>query len=178
MTKLKESAIDTIKKAGQLGAEYEARYKGCCQSTFYAIVDSLRWGGLELLPEDTEDKIFPAISMLTAGVCMTGEGTCGAVTGSVMASGLALSVSKESLRTVEASAESIRNSLLNQYFNQYHSILCKDIQRKYFGKAWDLTNDQMSQEFLNITQGCIIIDAAKLAVENILDLKNKLAILG
>ena len=90
MAELKKTKEEIIKKANELGVEYEAKYKGCCQSTFYATVDALRWGGLEIIPKDMAEKLYPAISLLTAGVCMTGEGTCGAVAGSVMAIGFAL----------------------------------------------------------------------------------------
>lgn len=171
MIKLNHSKESIIKKVEELGAEYEARYKGCAQCTFMAIIDALRWGGLELIPADMEETLYPAISMLTAGVCMTGEGTCGAINSSVMALGLALGVSKDSadVSTARQAAATIRDLLLDVYFREYHSILCKDIQRKHFGKAWDLMDDKMAHEFLSITNGCIIIEAAKLAVKCILD---------
>ena len=38
-----------------------------------------------------------------------------------------------------------------------------------FGKAWNLTDNEMAREFLGITNGCIITEAAKLAVTCILD---------
>jgi hypothetical protein len=166
MAKLKKTKQNIIKKAEELGVEYEARYKGCGQCTFLAIVDALRWGEIELIPEDMEERLYPAVSMLTAGVCMTGEGTCG-----VMALGLALGVSRDSADVAAAryAAASIRDSLLEKCHREYRSILCKDIQRKYFGKAWDLTDDEMAHEFLGLTRGCVIMQTAKWAVECILD---------
>ena len=171
MIKLKKTKDDIIKKAEELGVEYESRYKGCAQCTFLAVIDALRGGGLELVPEDMEEKLYPAISMLTAGVCMSGEGTCGAVASSVMAFGLALGISKDSsdVAATRQAAEIIRNKILQVYFEKYRSILCKDIQRKYFGKTWNLADDEMAHEFLGITRGCIIMQAAKWATECILD---------
>lgn len=171
MPKLKESKENIIKKAEELGIEYEAKYKGCAQCTFLAIIDALRWGGLELIPADMEERLYPAISTLTAGVCMTGEGTCGAIASGVMALGLALGVSKDNpdVATARRAGAIIRDSLLGKCYLEYRSILCKDIQRKHFGKAWDLTSDEMAHEFLGITRGCIIIETAKLAVKYILD---------
>ena len=133
MTQLNKSKESILNKAEELGKKYENLYKGCAQCTFLAIIDALRWGGLELLPEDMEETMYPAISMLTAGVCMTGEGTCGAVTSGVMALGLALGVPKENpdIAASRQAAATIRNKILEVYFNKYHSILCKDIQRKY-----------------------------------------------
>jgi len=171
MVKLKKTKDNIIKKTEELGREYEARYKGCGQCTFLAIIDALRWGGLELIPADMEEKLYPGISMLTAGICMTGEGTCGAIASSVVALGLALGVSRDSADVAAAryAAASIKDSLLEKCYREYRSILCKDIQRKYFGKAWDLTDDDMAHEFLGITRGCVIMQTAKWTVECILD---------
>jgi hypothetical protein len=33
-----------------------------------AIIDALRWGGIELFTENEENKLFPGVSMLTGGV--------------------------------------------------------------------------------------------------------------
>jgi hypothetical protein len=171
MTKLKKTREEIIKKAWNLGVEYEAKYKGCCQSTFFAIVDALRWGGLELIPVDMQERLYSGIFFLTAGVCFTGEGTCGAVTGSVMAIGLALGIPREGADHVAAhlAGENIRDTLLDKYYNTYRSILCKDVMRKYFGKAWNLTDNKMTQEFLSITDGCTIRQTSMWATEIILD---------
>jgi hypothetical protein len=58
---------------------------------------------------------------------------------------------------------------VDKYYREYRSLLCKDVQRKFFGKAWDLTSDEMSREFLGITHGCTIMQTAKWVTEIILD---------
>lgn len=168
---LKKTKDEIIKKAGELGSEYEAKYKGCSQSTFLTIIDALRWGGLEIINEDMERRLFPGICVLTAGVCMTGEGTCGAINSSVMIMGLALGMSLESQygSVVHEDCTTIRKDFLDRYHREYGSILCKEIQRKFFGKAWDLTRVDMTQEFLGISKGCIIVQTASRATEIILD---------
>ena len=102
---------------------------------------------------------------------MTGDGTCGAVASSVLGIGLALGISREDQddSTLRKGCTVIRNTILAKYYKEYNSILSKDIQRKYFGKAWDLTRDDMSHEFLGITQGCTIMQTAMWATEIILD---------
>ncbi len=171
MQALKKSREEIIRKAEELGKEYEARYKGCAPCTFYAVLDALRWGGLEIVPEDMEERLYPAVNMLTAGVCMTGEGTCGAVSGGAMAMGFALGVPRGNSDTTAAhqAAGVIRDTLLAAFYRQYGSILCKDVQRKYFGKAWDLCNEEMTREFLGITKGCVIMDSAKTIAGFLLD---------
>ncbi len=171
MVELKRTKEEIIKKAEELGIEYEAKYKGCGQCTFLAIVDALRWGGLEIIPEDMEDRLFSGICVMTGGVSMTGDGTCGAVTSSVLVMGIALGISREAqdVNTLRMGCATIRNTILDKYYKEYGSILCKDVQRKFFGKAWDLTRDDMSHEFLEITRGCTIMQTAMWATEFILD---------
>ena len=171
MVGLERTKDEIMKKAEELGVEYEAKYRGCCQSTFLAIIDALRWGGLEIIPEDMEDRLYSGICLLTAGVCMTGEGTCGAVAGSIIAIGLALGIPREPKEAgvTRRAGINIRDTLLARYYQEYNSIICKDVQRKFFGKAWDLTDDEMSNDFLGITKGCTIMQTAMWATEIILD---------
>jgi len=171
MVELKRTKEEIIKKAEELGVEYEAKYKGCGQCTFLAIIDALRWGGLEIIPEDMEERLFSGICVMTGGVAMTGDGTCGAVTSSVLVMGIALGISREAqdVSTLRKGCATIRDTILDRYYQEYRSILCKDVQRKFFGKAWDLTDDEMSHEFLGVTRGCTIMQTAMWATEYILD---------
>jgi len=171
MVKLTKTKEEIIKKANELAIEYEAKYKGCGQCTFLAIIDALRWGGLEIIPRDVEDRLSSGVCLLTGGVGLSGEGTCGAVASGTLAIGLALGLRPESINEslFRQSCAIVRDALLNKYYQKYNSILCKDIQRKFFGKAWDLTSDEMSAEFLGISKGCIIMEGAMWATEVILD---------
>ena len=171
MVKLAKTKEEIVKKAKELAIKYEAKYKGCGQCTFLAIVDALRWGGLEIIRKDCEDRLFSGICLLTGGVALSGDGTCGAVASSTLAIGLALGPRRESINEsfFRQSCAIVRDALLNKYYQKYNSILCKDIQRKFFGKAWDLTSDEMSAEFLGISKGCVIVEGAMWATEVILD---------
>jgi hypothetical protein len=171
MVKLTKTKDEIIKKSNELAVEYEAKYKGCGQCTFLAIVDALRWGGLEIIPRDVEDRLFSGICLLTGGVGLSGDGSCGAVSSGTLAIGLALGLRPESTdeSLFRQSCAIVRDALLDKYYQKYDSLLCKDIQRKYYGKAWDLTRDEMSAEFLGITKGCVIMEGAMWATEVILD---------
>jgi len=171
MVKLKRTKDEIITKAEQLATEYEAKYKGCGQCTFLAILDALRWGGLEIIPMDMEDRFFPGICVLTGGVGLSGDGTCAAVASGSLAIGLALGMQRETFNEARfrENCYIVRSSLLSTYYDKYNSLLCKDIQRKFFGKAWDLTRDDTGAEFLGITKGCVIMETAKLATQIILD---------
>jgi hypothetical protein len=63
----------------------------------------------------------------------------------------------------------VKQTLLKKYFDTYGSMLCKDVQRKYFGKAWDLMNEEATKEFLSITDGCVIRQTAAWVTGIILD---------
>lgn len=173
MPSLTRKKEEIVKKAEELGKEYEAKYKGCGQCTFLAIIDALRWGGLEILPRDMEDRFFSGVTALTAGVCASGNGTCGAVASSALAIGMALGSTREmqekDISTVDMGFDVIQRCILEKYFREYQSILCKDVQRKYFGKAWNLTDPAMRDDFFGITEGCTIMLTAAMAVECILD---------
>jgi hypothetical protein len=171
MGKLTKTKDEIIKKANDLAIEYEAKYKGCGQCTFLAIIDALRWGGLEIIPKDMEDRLFPGICVLTGGVGLTGDGTCAAVASGTLALGMALGIQQETFDEAgfRENCATVRNALLNKCYQKYNSVLCKDIQRRFFGKAWDLTRDDMGAEFLGITKGCVIMETAMLATEIILD---------
>lgn len=171
MAKLTKTKDEIIKKANELAIQYEAKYKGCGQCTFLAIIDALRGGGLEIIPKDMEDRFFSGICVLTAGVGLSGDGTCGAVASGALVLGLALGIQQETFneRSFRENCATVRNTLLNRYYQEYNSILCKDVQRKFFGKAWDLARDDMSIEFLGISRGCTITQTAMWTTEIILD---------
>jgi hypothetical protein len=171
MVKLTKKKDEIIRKSNELAVEYEAKYKGCGQCTFLAIIDALRWGGLEIIPKDMEDRLFPGVSILTGGVGLSGDGTCAAVASGALVVGLALGIQRATFDEAgfRENCATVRNALLAKYYRKYNSLLCKDIQRRFFGKAWDLTRADTGAEFLGITEGCIIMETSMLATEIILD---------
>jgi hypothetical protein len=171
MVKLTKTKGEIIKKSNELAIEYEAKYKGCGQCTFLAVIDALRWGGLEIIPKDVEDRLFSGVCVLTGGVGLTGDGTCAAVASGALAIGLALGIPREGqdVKLLGAACATVRNTILDKHYQEYNSLLCKDVQRKFFGKAWDLTNKEMDQEFRGLTRGCTIMQTAKWTTEIILD---------
>jgi len=171
MGKLTKTKNENIQKSNELAIEYEAKYKGCGQCTFLAIIDALRWGGLEIIPKDMEDRLFSGICVLTGGVGLSGDGTCAAVASGALAIGLALGIQRETFNEARfrENCATVRNTLLSRYYEKYNSLLCKDVQRKFFGKAWDLARGDMGAEFLGITKGCVIMETAMATTEIILD---------
>jgi hypothetical protein len=170
---LKKTREEIIAKAGELAVTYEAQYKGCAQSTFLAIVDSLRWGGFEIMPEEMEEKLFPGIALFAGGVNSTSDGTCGAIIASIMAIGMAVSVIQgvpgRDMSLMRYNAECVNEAVLDKFDKKYRSQLFKDIIRERYGKSWDLKRPDMLMEFLGISEGCAIKETAVQTVEFILD---------
>ncbi len=171
MVKLTKKRDEIVRKANELAIEYEQKYKGCGQCTFLAVIDALRWGGLEIIPKDMEDRLFSGVCVLTGGVGLSGDGTCAAIASAALVVGLALGIQRETFDEAgfRENCATVRNALLTKYYQKYNSLLCKDVQRKFFGKAWDLTRADTGAEFLGITEGCIIMETAMLTTEIILD---------
>lgn len=175
MVELKKSKEEIMKLAEKLGAEYEAKYRGCSESTFLAIADALREGGIEIYPKEMEGKLYSGLCQLTAGICMTGEGSCGAIIGTAMAYGMAMGIPQggDDPAAAYKAALGLRKTLLDKFYEKYRSTLCKDVMRKYFGKAWNLEDNDMTMEFLGITDGCVIKSTAAMGAGLILDALEK-----
>ncbi len=171
VVKLKKPKKAIINKAGELAVKYEAQYKGCGQCTFLAIIDGLRWGGLEILPENVAEKFFSGAIGFTGGTSMVIDGTCGAINSSILTLGLALGPTRNSQDEISLRAvcATIRASLLDKFYREYSSIFCRDILNKYFGKVWNLTDDKASNDFLQVSRGCAIIQTVTWTTEIILD---------
>jgi hypothetical protein len=107
-----------------------------------------------------------------------------------LAIGVALGISREmqtkDRSTRRAGYETAWRGIVDKYYEKYNSLLCKDVQRKRFGKAYDLKVPEISKEFLRtsgvfdinertpdrgvcLTPDCTIALAAALATECILD---------
>lgn len=173
MAHLKKTRKEIIKKAEELAVKYEKEYMGCCQCTFMAVVDALRWGGVEVVSEDIEDRLFPGLCLLTGGVGVTTDGTCGAIIGSVMAIGMSLGVSRgihgKDMSIVGDGYDIVWRAILDRYDEKYRSQLCKDVQRKHYGKSWDFRIPEMTDEYLEVSDGCTIKETAVWTAGCILD---------
>ncbi len=173
MVQLSKSKEEIIAQAAELAAEYERMYLGCTQTAFLSIIDALRWGGFEIIPPDIEDRLFIGVSTLSAGVGLSGRGSCGALSGAAIAIGLAVATLKgaapRDMMVTQEACMLVRNGVMAALSEKYGSLRCLDVQLLHFGKAYDFLRDDMTGEFLSITDGCIIPEVARLAVAGIID---------
>lgn len=168
---LKRPREKIINQADALAKEYEARYKGCGQCAFLAVIDALRWGGLEIVPEAIEEDFFAGMSGFTGGTGMVIDGTCGALNSGIVALGLALGLNRGSQTDarLRAVCATIRDTLLAKFYAEYKSIQCRDILNIHFGRVWNLTDDAASNDFLQVSHGCAIMQTVAWTTEIMLD---------
>ncbi len=132
---------DTIlKKAYDLAFRYEAEKGSCPQCVLSALYETL---GV------SDPKTIQACQGLAGGTSLSAEGTCGALIGGILAIGSVIG------RTYEEFTASKRKSLVYKYtkelydrfVKEYGSCLCKDVQKKIFGKSYNLLDVNEYAEF-------------------------------
>ena len=156
-----------IKKIGDLAHYYELVYHGCSQCVLKALQDSLVIG---------DNLTFKAASALAGGVARAGE-VCGALTGGIMAISLVHGRDRlEETATSEAYLRAINLStkLFEKFEREFGSVRCFDVQKKIFGRSFDLKKEEDRQAFTKAggygPQGCpqVVRKGAMLAAEIIL----------
>ena len=128
----------STKNAEALGARYEKECTGCAQSTLAAVLDAL---GVQ-----SEDA-FMAASGLADGIGLSGDGSCGALTGGSMTIGLLFGRDRAHFEDPLAAMDSylMARELLDHFIASYGSCRCHDIQIRLMGRSFDLMDpDQFS----------------------------------
>lgn len=163
-----EEKQDIIRRAFELGFNYEKTFRGCCQCTIAAIQDAL---------EIKNHAVFQAGSGLTAGGGISCEGSCGGYVGGVMVMSSIFGRRRENWRDDGAEKECAHNmawALLQRFNLEYGSSICKTIHASVFGRTFDLKDSQDRQAFEDLgahADKCtsVVAKAASWAVELILE---------
>ncbi|RLG01251.1 hypothetical protein DRN58_02140 [Thermococci archaeon] len=189
IAKDKERKERLIKKAYEIGGKYVTTYWGCAQSTFLAIVDTLRTEGIEILTKEDEEKMFPAFVGLAGGTGNIGVGSCGGLVGSGFcvslvanrSQGVDQKVQESNINHRWISFDAVYKYPVKRYLEKYNGLSCRAVTWARFGKHWDSWNPSAKEEFgreerergcILDTAGypCTIPRAAAWAVEDIIEL--------
>ena len=130
-------------KAYQLGFQYEKICKGCSQCAVAAIQDAL---GIR------DDSVFKAASGLAAGGAMTGIGVCGGYVGGAMVIGQLCGRDRDNFEDPEGLkfiSLNITKSLTDAFLREFGSIICRDVQIKFFGRPYYIRDQE---EFLKFEE--------------------------
>jgi len=124
-----------IKTAYERGFFYEKNYHGCAQSTIAAVQDAF---GIR------NDFIFKTGSGLAGGMGSLGDGICGGYTGGgIMIStffGRTRNLFNDDEESKRCSSFLVRE-LHQRFLEKYGSVICRDIQKKIFGRSYNLWDE-------------------------------------
>ncbi len=161
-----------VEKAAQLAEEYERKCTGCAQSAVAGLLDAL---GIE----DADEGVFRAASGLADGIGLTGDGSCGALTGSCMVIGRVLGRERKDHEDMMKPMKSylMCKEMHGDFIERYGSCRCYDIQEKLMGRTYDMYDPEQLQEAFKtgMMDHCskVVGNAARKAAELILAEREK-----
>jgi C_GCAxxG_C_C family probable redox protein len=136
MTGSKDEILD---KVYELAFKYEASYGCCPQCVLRAVGEVLN---LKI------DEAFKSSHGLAGGTALSGNGTCGALVGGIMA---ICSVHGRGLEDMGKGrflkSYSLAKRLYDKFVQEYGSCICKDVQKKIFGRSFDLWDPEDFKKF-------------------------------
>jgi len=152
-----------------LARDYEQRCTGCAQSTVAGVLDTL---GLKA------DDVFRAASGLADGIGLTGDGSCGALTGGVIVLGLVHGRTREEFGDPFAAMKSyqLAGELHRDFIARYGSCRCREIQERLMGRFFNLLDERQLAEAMafGMLEHCskVVGNSARKTVELILRERN------
>jgi C_GCAxxG_C_C family probable redox protein len=134
------SQKDVFETVYQRAFDYEAKLGSCSQCVLAALKETLNVG---------DESIFQAAHGLTGGTALSSKGTCGALAGGMIA------ISSLTGRTYSEFCQGQKKRLVFKYtkllydrfIEEYGSPLCCEVQKKIFGKSYNLLDKQDYEAF-------------------------------
>ena len=122
---------DILAKVYKLGYEYEQTKGGCSQSVLAAIQDTI---GL------VDNSVFKSGQCLAAGGALTGQGTCGALSGGFMAISIWIGRDRNMFDNDQTAikAQKISKKLYDRFLQEYGTCICCGVQKKIFKRSYNL----------------------------------------
>ena len=131
----KNEAESIPRKAFELAGKYEKECTGCAQSVVAALLDAF---GIQ------NDDVFRSASGLADGIGLTGDGSCGALTGGSLFIGLMVGREKKDHKDMMKPMKSylVCAALHKDFIERYGSCRCHDIQKKIMGRTFNLLDPE------------------------------------
>ena len=128
-----------VKKAHDLGFEYEKTYRGCGQCLIAAVYDTLE------LPYDA---LFKSLSGFAGGIGMVNDGNCGTYVGGSLFLGNLVGRERNDFKDEVGKrfeAYQLARKLRDRFMKKYGSVTCGSIHKKIFGRDFNLLDaEQMA----------------------------------
>lgn len=132
--------MNEAEKAYNLAFEYDAKYGSCPQAVLRAVYETLNLKGVEV--------VIKAAHALAGGLGLSGNGTCGALSGGVLALGIFYGRSIEEMgkgRFLKSYMKA--KELYDRFVKEFGSCICKDVQTKLFGRSFNLWDPEDYKKF-------------------------------
>ena len=119
--------------------EYEQKYGSCPPCVLAAIQDV--FGGID-------NEVFKAGHALAGGVGLSTDGTCGALSGGVMALCCKHGRPRKNFANGRyLKSHQLAKKLYDRFVQEYGSCICRDVQKKIFGRSFNMWDSKGYEEF-------------------------------
>ena len=129
-TALSPEDQEKAEKAYALAYEFEQKYGNCPQCVLAAIQEAV---GV------VDDVVFKAGHALAGGGALSGAGTCGALSGGMLA--IAAKYGRDRVTFAKGRSRlsyQLSKALLDRFVAEFGSPICAAVQTKMLGRAYDL----------------------------------------
>jgi C_GCAxxG_C_C family probable redox protein len=167
-----KAKAEILNDAEVMGYEFEKKHHGCAQCVLGALME---------LFDMKDPNAFKAATGLGGGVGLTIEGSCGGLTGGVMAISMWYGRELDEIADPEGVrflSYRLANELHERFVREYGSSICKEIHKQVLGKPYRLNRPEEFEAFLAAgghEEKCpgVVGKAARWAAEIILDQQEK-----
>jgi len=136
-----DEKIALMKEAYRQGDHYEKVYRGCAQCHMAAVSDVT----------GKEDLVmFRAANGLAAGMGLLGDGACGGYSGGILSLGLFAGRRREFFdgdKQEKDMCTKLVGMLHNKFIETYGSVICHNIHKDIFGRAFHITRPEDKEAF-------------------------------
>jgi C_GCAxxG_C_C family probable redox protein len=139
----KKEREELIQKIYDLGFQYEREHRGCAQCAVKAIQD-----GFGVVNED----VYKAASGLAGGAGECIDGPCGGYSGGIMMMSLFFGRTLSEAASTKGREDKyasfhMASALHEKFLEHYGTVTCSGVQKKMFGRSFDLRKDEDKQAF-------------------------------
>lgn len=129
-----------LEKVYQVAFDFEKEKHCCSQCTVAALQE------IFLIKSD---EVFSTSFALGGGFANTSEGTCGALAGGAMIISYFYGRRREEFFNgiPNKKANDLTKALYDRFVQEYGSCLCKDVQKKIFGRSFNFWNKKEKELF-------------------------------
>jgi len=134
------SNTEILEKVYRLAFKYEAERGSCPQCVLATLHEIFNIG---------DPATIQAADALAGGCALSTQGTCGALSGGLLAIGSIAGRIYEDFSKGESRRRVFQyaKKLYDKFIKEYGSPLCKDIQKKIFGRSFNLLDTKDYAEF-------------------------------